>query len=201
MNIWGLTLSEDNSILKSVSMAINSVEIPKSVISIGRFAFFGCNYIKYLNIPKTVKYIGDNAFTDCGLEDIVIPSSVIMIGNGALNNCKKLKSVALSKNTKFLDKNPFYGCDKLEKFKYGAVTYNVRMINNNLVLMHSRPIINTKEEKIFAGIVLKFIDNQFTLNEKLFLTEKNNVISVYEHKFGKKYFEYFNNLKNKNFTR
>ncbi len=50
-----------------------------------------CTNLVKINIPESVKFIGNNAFGDCeNLSEITIPDSVSSIGITAFDNCKKL---------------------------------------------------------------------------------------------------------------
>ena len=42
-----------------------SINIPKSVTSIGNDSFFSCNNLKEIIIPEKVSSIGENAFGEC----------------------------------------------------------------------------------------------------------------------------------------
>lgn len=65
---------------------LTSIFIPRSVQSIGHYAFCGCKRLTSIEIPNSVFTIGDYAFKDCrNLTAIEIPESVIRIGKGACN--------------------------------------------------------------------------------------------------------------------
>ncbi|MBR1891711.1 MAG: leucine-rich repeat domain-containing protein [Clostridia bacterium] len=55
------------------------VEVPSNVVSIGDYAFNGCNSLEYVVLPDTLEYIGDNAFGDCYCA-ITLPSINAEIG-------------------------------------------------------------------------------------------------------------------------
>lgn len=63
---------------------IREVEIPNSVVEIGKEAFFGCDCIEKITFQKGLKLIEENAFLECnGLDDATIPDTVTEIGKGA----------------------------------------------------------------------------------------------------------------------
>ena len=67
----------------------NSISIPSTVKSIGKFAFYNCKLSGKLNIPNSVTKIGSSAFFKCsGLTgDLTIPNSVTEIGESAFVGC------------------------------------------------------------------------------------------------------------------
>ena len=71
--------------------SLTRITIPKCVTSIGDKAFKGCNSLKRITIPKGVTSIGYCAFEDCtSLKRITIPESVTSIGLKAFEKCKIL---------------------------------------------------------------------------------------------------------------
>ncbi|MDE6001543.1 MAG: leucine-rich repeat domain-containing protein [Clostridia bacterium] len=74
------------------SSKIKSVVIPKSVTSIGNFAFFMCNSITSVTINGGAS-IGNSAFSNSSLTNITIGSEVASIGDSAFNDCSSLTSV------------------------------------------------------------------------------------------------------------
>ena len=59
-----------------------------SIISIGDYAFLGCEYLENITIPNSVTNIGDYAFKDCrSLKNITIPNSVTSIGDYVFYGC------------------------------------------------------------------------------------------------------------------
>ena len=60
---------------------LQSIIIPSSVTSLGRFCFSNCSGLTSITIPSSVVSLGDDCFSDCsGLTSITIPSSVTSLG-------------------------------------------------------------------------------------------------------------------------
>jgi hypothetical protein len=61
------------------------------VESIDYGAFCDCTSLESINIPSSLKNIGEEAFANCtSLSSIVIPDSVTSIGKNAFYNCTSL---------------------------------------------------------------------------------------------------------------
>jgi len=88
----------------------NVVELPESVINIGRNSFTGCCTLERIKLPKDLVSISRGAFSECcNLKSIEIPSSVKDIGDWAFNNCRSLESVILPQHV-IIKPNTFNGC-------------------------------------------------------------------------------------------
>ena len=67
----------------------------KPVTRIASNAFYGSSLIS-VQIPSTVKTIGEAAFRDCaGLKSVILPSGVTTIERGAFYNCPALKNIEI----------------------------------------------------------------------------------------------------------
>lgn len=98
-----------------------SVRLPEGLVSIGDYAFNGCECLSSINFPSTLKTIGSHAFNKCKaltevslpeslaaigvcgfsssyLESIALPDSLEEIGIGVFESCTQLKEVKLPKN-------------------------------------------------------------------------------------------------------
>lgn len=66
---------------------LNSVNIPGSVIDIGKQAFYQCEKLAKLTVEEGVLYIGEMAFSGCdNIKDISLPDSLIGIGQAAFSS-------------------------------------------------------------------------------------------------------------------
>ena len=69
--------------------ALESVNIPSSVTSIGAYAFYGCTSLSSaLTIPDGVTELPTEVFRDCtSLTSVTLPAQMTSIGHGCFNNC------------------------------------------------------------------------------------------------------------------
>ena len=119
------------------------INIPKSITTIGNHAFecvinvdddnqsyssdngvlFNKNKTQILSyprsgariyeIPSSVTHIGDSAFADCKIENLLIPNSVVFIGNRAFANCTSLKSIEIPDSVIGIGEGAFWACSEL----------------------------------------------------------------------------------------
>ena len=90
---------------------LTSVKIPSSVISIGDNAFLWCDSLPEVKIPNSVTHIGERAFSNCtALTSIIIPGSVTDIGKNAFYDCSDLTAITLSEGVKNIGESAFNGC-------------------------------------------------------------------------------------------
>ena len=96
-SVDGLLLTKDGRTLVAVPGGIEAVKIPYGVVTIGDYAFLGCNKLSKVSIPDGVTSIGYRAYAKCnGLESIEIPPSVTKIRADAFVSCNRLKSVYIT---------------------------------------------------------------------------------------------------------
>lgn len=129
----------NNEVFKSYSN-LESIKIPSTVSSIGKYAFSGCVNLKSvifeqdsqlvsigegafencsklrdITLPNQVGVIYKSAFSYCmSLEEITIPSSTLIIDTSAFNHCINLKNLVISNGVKNIGDGAFEYCDELQ---------------------------------------------------------------------------------------
>lgn len=90
------------------------LDIPSSVRRIGNNAFSSCA-LSNLNIPEGVEVLGDEAFAYCSvLTSVSLPESVVELGNKVFSGCKVLKCISLPSGIKKIGDYAFASCSSLE---------------------------------------------------------------------------------------
>ena len=72
----------------------------------------GC---KNSEIPQEVTEIGDYAFTNSSITQVIIPNGVTRIGNAAFGECNALLSIEIPSSVKTIERNAFNRCESLKK--------------------------------------------------------------------------------------
>lgn len=118
--------------------ALQYIELPQSLESIGAESFRGCSNLERMDIPEKTVKIGDSAFRDCvkmksltvrnscikigerafencaSLSDVVLPDGLTEIYGGVFNSCKSLKMIELPSKLTILGESAFSDCIGLE---------------------------------------------------------------------------------------
>lgn len=92
------------------SCSITSINLPNSIKYIGNRAFYGCKLSK-VDLPSTVKSIGAEAFYQNQLEMMCFPEMLEIVGGDALGKNPIKQLVSMAKKPFFM--SVFKGCDTL----------------------------------------------------------------------------------------
>lgn len=102
-----------------------TVTLEKGITTIGDSAF-GSTNIYELNIPDSVKTIGEGAFSGCSkLQKVTMGDSVTKIGAHAFAVCEELTSIRLSDNITEIPESMLYICPKITKVALPAKTKSI----------------------------------------------------------------------------
>ena len=89
---------------------IQKIVLPSTLEEIGAMAFGGCDFLKSISFPVSLKRIEEGAFHGCdSLSDVVIPEGLSFIGPGAFSLCVSLKSISFPASLKQIDNHAFAG--------------------------------------------------------------------------------------------
>lgn len=89
--------------------------IPKTVKEIGEYAFSNCNEINNITFPKTLTFIGNSAFYECNsITKIVLPDNIKFIGERAFSYCRKLQEISIPQEITSIENYLFQACISLK---------------------------------------------------------------------------------------
>lgn len=152
---------------------------------IGNKAFFNCNKLTNITIPKSVKSIGEQAFAHCtSLKTIKIPGNVKTIGESAFFECTNLKEVIIEEGVEEIQENAFLICNNL---KYVYIPKSVKSIHKYLSsnFKNSNATIICYKGSVAEEYAKKYNLNYVNIDENpgLYLKQKGNTL---EYSVGRK---------------
>ncbi len=117
--------NNSNSPFTKIKDNITSFTFNEDVAHIPDMLCYGMSNLKQIDIPDSVKSIGNKSFKDCkSLELIEIGKSVVTIGKNAFSYCNKLKTITIPNNVTNIEQEAFYGCENL-KIVYNHSDLNI----------------------------------------------------------------------------
>ena len=100
---------------------VASVQFYDGVTTIAARAFYWCRGIQNLEIPDSVKQIGDYAFSVCtSLTNVSFGSGIEAIGVSAFEKCISLTSITIPESVTELGENVLSGCQSLERIIFNC---------------------------------------------------------------------------------
>ena len=94
---------------------LNNIELHDDITSIGNYAFQGCVSLEEIVLPQKLTVVESRLFWGCtSLKSIIIPNSVIEIRQQAFAECRSLNNISLSDNLTTIGSKAFEYCRSLE---------------------------------------------------------------------------------------
>lgn len=101
--------------------ALMQATLPKSLVSIGVFAFAFCANLESIVLPDSLACLGGRAFYGCGnLTKISLGNSLKTLRNGLFVGCKRLKEVEIPESAVGIGNETFSYCENLERLVIGS---------------------------------------------------------------------------------
>ena len=102
---------------------IRTINLPNSIKRIGNNAFYADLYygsnIEFINFPEGLLEIGSSAFShNKRIQKLALPNSLKYIGARAFASMEKLQSVKIGSNVETLSESMFASCEKLVKVEF-----------------------------------------------------------------------------------
>lgn len=117
----------------------DTVQVLPGTGVIGERAFFGgSGRVRHVALPEGIEEIGAWALTY--LDEVELPSTVRVIGDFAFSGCK-MKEISLPGGVRSVGANPFVGCDHLAAVHIGEGNPRYRVFENALCDMDTHTLI------------------------------------------------------------
>ena len=127
-SVDGVLFDKDMKILIAYpdAKADEEYTVPEGVEAIADFAFDNCLNLKKINLPQTLRKIGEGAFKNITITGIEIPDNVKKIEKGAFEGAEKLEKVKLPGGLKVIEEDAFKGNKNLKDINVPKKLENVK---------------------------------------------------------------------------
>ena len=109
----------------NITAAVFKQNCPLTVIQ--DYAFFACEHLEQVVLPKGLTTIKSNAFNHCtAIEEIQLPATVVNIGDTAFSYCENLSHIVIpAANMMSFGTCNFEGCSQLQTAGPVGGNYNI----------------------------------------------------------------------------
>jgi hypothetical protein len=144
---------------------ITEVVIGEGVIGIGDNAFSELPSIDTVTLPKTLKFIGYDAFSSCGVRNITLPEGLEVIYGYAFSWCSSLTSITIPSTVTNLSSTSFAG-NSLESLTVadGNPLYESPEGSNAVIRKADNVLYIGTPASVIPGSVTAIGDNAFYNN-------------------------------------
>ena len=94
---------------------VTKIQLPDTIRFIDAKAFYRCPYLREVNFPSALQYIGAMAFEACGLETLALQCRDLQISQYAFRDCAQLGDLRLLAAS--IGSDAFCGCTALKKVR------------------------------------------------------------------------------------
>lgn len=177
---------------------LTSIIVPKTVLTIGAEAFYGCKSLKTLKFAGEIEHCGENAFIGTAInspiytgttlvyypanaKDYKINNNTTAILEFAFSDCKEMTSIIIPASVSTIYANSFANCDKLENItvEQGNKTYDSKYNSNSIIRINdSKLIVTCSKSTIPEGV--KIIGRTAFMNSQITSLEIPNSVTTIE---------------------
>lgn len=126
--VWEYGITEIPDYAFSSFYNLKEVEMPDTVVKIGRGAFQNCSSLEKVILPKNICELPNNLFLQCKkLEHVIIPDKVLKIGDQAFF-ATSIKNIVIPKSVVTIGNSAFTGVSEFaiyDGFNYTVNKYNI----------------------------------------------------------------------------
>ncbi len=133
----------------AIRKKITKITLPKTLRSIGFYAFLKLIALEEINLPEGLNSITTGAFKGCrSLKSITIPGSAKKIGDSAFSGCSSLKNVVIEEGVEEIGEHAFEECGELESIDFPRSVGLIVNINKDGIVNGAFPKLTAK---VFKG--------------------------------------------------
>lgn len=142
------------------ALSIHSITVPASVTRIHKGAFKGTTNLKTVNLSGTnLAVIGDEAFMNSGVENVVLPIGVLGLGNKCFAG-SSLVSITFSQYLTQVGAYAFYNCSSLTTLNFHlAVGANEITVQSAAFGLCEKLVVNAELKAHFNIVGINVFDN------------------------------------------
>lgn len=135
-------------------LQVYHIELPDSIRYIGNNAFCRC-YLKTIRLSRNLLYIGDYAFSGCSsIKSFELPSSVKYLGQGCFGNCVLSKFI-IPESIEYIKGNPWCGSFTSGKFALENHSPYYTAQNGHLYSKDQKTIVCCLDDREFNASTLE----------------------------------------------
>ena len=101
-----------------IAPLVTGVSFGEGITKIGNYTCTDMQALSFIYVPKSVKSIGDYAFAGSSVMSVAIRNGVKTIGTAAFSGCKNLESIVLPADLETLGEDAFYDVPKLTQIGF-----------------------------------------------------------------------------------
>lgn len=115
---------------------LEHIEIPDSIRKIGDWAFCKCKKLQEFRFPKELVTIGKKAFSGCNIRKLHLPDKLCYIGEDAFSKNHYLREVVLPESVKSIENGAFRSCIRLQavEIRHDPEVLGERIVNGNTAI-------------------------------------------------------------------
>ena len=96
--------------------SIEQVDIPNSVMKLGKGVFQYCLRLNYVKLPSEIEKIENVSFSNCkNLKEIILPSNLVVLGVAAFSGCETIRKINIPQHVEIIEEDAFRWCKSLEE--------------------------------------------------------------------------------------
>lgn len=131
--------------------SLKEIRIPKTVREIRNRTFYKCLNLEKVEFAPGLRKIGYQAFYQTAITKLELPEGLQEIGDSAFLKCNNLESVTIPQSVKRIEKWAFHGCHRLKVLE---ITHEPEFIGDWLV--NKSTIVRCKENSAVETYCKKF---------------------------------------------